>query len=164
MKNLTGVLIYLLMLLAAAALGYKFGGRRDVTRIEKDTVYAERFIHHADTITNWRPEYIYIPYAHDSVIAIAEAERLDTTLVKYSDTLSLNIERHPLPYVHYNVGFDFRKHDSVRTITETVYLQKQESFFSRFNIGIGAGINISKYGSEYRSAPGINLSVYYKLF
>ncbi|HEX2982967.1 MAG TPA: hypothetical protein VHO28_05425 [Ignavibacteriales bacterium] len=164
MKYLSVIMISLLILLAAAAAGYKYGEKRDVTRVDVDTVYAERIIHHKDTVINWLPKYVYVPYEHDSVITYAEVEKLDTMLVKSSDTLSLSITRYPLPHVHYNVGFDFVKHDSVKTIKETIYLQKKESFLSRFNIGIGAGLGVSKFGGKYELAPNVNISVYYKLF
>jgi hypothetical protein len=164
MKYLSAVMIGLLMLLTAAAIGYKYGEKRGVTRVDVDTVYAERVIHHKDTVTNWLPKYLYVPYEHDSVIAYTEIERLDTVLVKSADTLSLTIARYPLPYVHYDVGFSFIKHDSVKTVTETIYLQKKESFLSRFNIGIGAGLGVGRFGGKYEFAPNVNLSVYYKLF
>lgn len=157
-------MICLLMLLTAAVVGYKYGGKRDVTRVDVDTVYAERVIHHTDTITSWLPKHVYVPYAHDSLIVYTEIEKLDTVLVKSADTLSLSIARYPMPYIHYDVGFNFVKHDSIKTIKETIYLQKKESFLSRFNIGIGAGLGVSKFGGKYGLAPNVNLSVYYKLF
>ncbi len=168
MKGLGEILAALLLLLAAAVVGYKLGMQRDVTRTVTDTLYIDRVIEHRDTITNWLPKYIYVPYdsvtGEDTTIIIAKVEKLDTVLVKHNDTLNLNITRYPLPYVHYDVGFNFIRHDSVRTVTETIYLQKPESFFSRFNIGIGAGFGVSKSGGEYKFAPNINLSVYYKLY
>jgi hypothetical protein len=165
MKKLSLFLVVMILLLAAAVAGYKYGIQREAIRIERDTVYTERISSVTDTVKKWFPktDTVYYPVS-DTLTFPAIIERLDTVLIRAQDSLWLNVTRYPYPKVNYSLAYKFVKRDSVKTITERIYLQKPESFLGRFNFGIGIGYGIYKDGAVPKASPSINLSVYYSLF
>jgi hypothetical protein len=165
MTDLTKILIAALLLIAAAAIGYRLGVKRDVTHTDVDTVYVNKTMQIRDTITNWFPKYfpVYVKPDSSNDSVVMYREHLDTVLIKDKDTLSVSIDRDPYP-VRYSLAFDLKKADSVKVIRETIYLDKQKNWLDKIHIGIGAGYGVFMLdGLQLDAAPNLNIGVYYEI-
>lgn len=125
-----------------------------------DTVYKYNTVTLTDTIKQWLPKFDTV-YTVDTIHPIQIVERLDTLLTNEKDSLRLQIERHSLPYIYYNLNYKWAKTSEIQTVIKEVYIQQKESWLNKFSIGVGFGYSANFQGEV---KPTLNLGVNYKLY
>jgi hypothetical protein len=158
--KITDMLWIIVALVIAYFVGRLTAPNNVIVDTKVDTLYKYNTVTLTDTVHNWLPKFDTV-YTHDTIYPIQIVERLDTLITNEKDSLQLQIERHSLPYIYYNLNYKWAKTSEIQTVIKEVYIQQKESWLNKFSIGIGFGYSANFQGEV---KPTLNLGVNYKLY
>jgi hypothetical protein len=157
--KITDMLWILCALVIVFFIGRLTAPSYEVIKTKVDTLYKYNTVTLTDTIHNWLPTFDTV-FTIDTIYPIQIVERLDTLLTNEKDSISLQIERHSLPYIYYNLNYKWAKTSEKIEVIKEVYIQQSETWLNKFSIGLGFGYGVNFKGDV---SPTVNLGINYKL-